>query len=77
VATGPLTFEIRLEKPFGPVLEVLGTPENPLFIHREKEALTPSDKQITEAIGSGPFVMVKEEWVPGSKVVYKKNPPAL
>ena len=74
VATGPLTFEIRLDKPFGPVLEVLGTPENPLFIHREKEALTPSDKQITEAIGSGPFVMVKEEWVPGSKVVYKKNP---
>jgi peptide/nickel transport system substrate-binding protein len=74
VVTGPLTFEIRLDKPFGPVLEVLGTPENPLFIHREKEALTPSDKQITEAIGSGPFVMVKEEWVPGSKVVYKKNP---
>jgi peptide/nickel transport system substrate-binding protein len=74
VATGPATFEIRLAKPFGPVLEVLGTPENPLFIHREKEALTPSDQQITEPIGSGPFVMVKEEWVPGSKVVYKKNP---
>jgi peptide/nickel transport system substrate-binding protein len=74
VATGPQTFEIRLAKPFGPVLDVLGTPENPLFVHREKEALTPSDQQITEAIGSGPFVMVKEEWVPGSKVVYKKNP---
>ena len=56
VATGPTTFEIRLAKPFGPVLEVLGTPENPLFIHREKEAVTPSDQQITEAIGSGPFV---------------------
>ncbi len=74
VATGPLTFEIRLAKAFGPVLEVLGTPENPLFVHREKEALTPSDQQITETIGSGPFVMVKEEWVPGSKVVYQKNP---
>ena len=74
VATGPLTFELRLTKPFGPVLEALGTPENPLFIHREKEAQTPSDQQITETIGSGPFVMIKEEWVPGSKVVYRKNP---
>jgi peptide/nickel transport system substrate-binding protein len=74
VATGPATFELRLTKPFGLVVEMLGTPENPLFIHREKEARTPSDQQITEAIGSGPFVMVKEEWVPGSKVVYRKNP---
>ena len=28
---------------------------------------------ITEPIGSGPFKFVKEEWVPGSKVVYVKN----
>ena len=73
VATGPATFELHLTKPFGLVIEMLGTPENPLFIHREKEAKTPSDTQISEPIGSGPFVMVKEEWVPGSKVVYKKN----
>ncbi len=72
--TGPSTFELHLTKPFGLVIEMLGTPENPLFIHREAEAKTPSDQQITEPIGSGPFVMVKEEWVPGSKVVYKKNP---
>lgn len=26
------------------------------------------------AIGSGPFKFVKEEWVPGSKVVYVRNP---
>ena len=28
---------------------------------------------MTTAIGSGPFKFVKEEWVPGSKVVYVKN----
>ena len=74
VATGPATFELHLTKPFGLVVEMLGTPENPLFIHRQKEAQLPADQQITEPIGSGPFVMVKEEWVPGSKVVYRKNP---
>jgi peptide/nickel transport system substrate-binding protein len=74
LATGLSTFELHLSKPFGLVIEMLGTPENPLFIHREAEAKLPSDQQITEPIGSGPFVMVKEEWVPGSKVVYRKNP---
>ena len=39
------------------------------------EAQTPIRTQRSPtAIGSGPFVMVKEEWVPGSKVVYRKNP---
>jgi peptide/nickel transport system substrate-binding protein len=49
VATGPLTFGIHLAKAFGPVLDILVTPENPLVIHREKEAMTPSDQQISEA----------------------------
>src|SRR4030095_5116681 len=74
VATGPDTFEIRLSKPFGLVLETLAGPENPLFITREADALGDPNTAITTAIGSGPFVFVREEWVPGSKVVYKKNP---
>jgi peptide/nickel transport system substrate-binding protein len=73
VATGPKTFEIRFKKPFGPVLNTLASPENPLFIHREKEALTDPHQQITEAIGSGPFKFVRDEWQPGNKVVYVKN----
>jgi peptide/nickel transport system substrate-binding protein len=42
-------------------------------IMREQEALTPSDQQITEAVGSGPYRMLRDEWVPGSVAVYVKN----
>src|SRR4029450_8844419 len=74
VTTGPDTFEIRLNKPFGLVLETLAGPENPLFITRESEAQLGPNRAVTTAIVSGPFVFVREEWVPGGKVVYKKNP---
>ena len=39
----------------------------------ERIAKTDASTNITEPIGSGPFKFVKEEWVPGSKVVYVKN----
>ena len=58
VATGPDTFEIRLNKPFGLVLETLAGPENPLFITREADALGDPNTAITTAIGSGPFIFV-------------------
>jgi peptide/nickel transport system substrate-binding protein len=77
LATGPRSFEIRLKQPFGPLLNALASPENPLFVMREKEGLVDPNAQITEIVGSGPFVFVKEEWAPGSKVVYRKNPDYL
>jgi peptide/nickel transport system substrate-binding protein len=40
----------------------------------ERLARTDPYVQIKEAIGSGPFKFVKEEWQPGHKVVYVKNP---
>ncbi len=39
----------------------------------ERVAKTDAFTAITEAVGSGPFRFVKEEWVPGNKVVYVKN----
>ncbi|MBI3497226.1 MAG: ABC transporter substrate-binding protein [Proteobacteria bacterium] len=73
VATGPLAFEIRMKDRFAPLIASVTEPINPPFIMREKDALTDPNTAFTEAVGSGPFAFVKEEWVPGSKVVYRKN----
>jgi peptide/nickel transport system substrate-binding protein len=69
-----LTFEIRLKEQWGLVIEALAKAANPAFIMPEKVALTPANTQITDPVGSGPYIFVKEEWRPGSKVVYRRNP---
>ena len=67
------TFTLKLKKPFALTLDALAKPSsNVPFIMPERVAKTDAFTQITESIGSGPFKMVKEEWVPGSKVVYEK-----
>ena len=69
------TFRLELKEPFGLVLDALAKPSsNVPFIMPARIAATPADKQITEAIGSGPFKFVKEEWEPGYRVVYVRNP---
>ena len=73
-ATGELTFEIVLKEPFGPLLDALANPLLPPFVMREKDALTDPNTQIADAIGSGPFIFVRDEWKPGDKVIYRKNP---
>src|SRR6266566_1928198 len=68
------TFTLKLKKPFPLTLEALAKPSsNVPFIMPERIAKTDASTNITEPIGSGPFKFVKEEWVPGSKVVYVKN----
>ena len=71
-ATDARTFVLKLKEKFGPTLQVLANPTLPLVIMREEEAMTDPNTQVSEVIGSGPFVFVKDEWVPGNKVVYKK-----
>lgn len=68
------TFTLKLKKPFPLTLEALAKPSsNVPFIMPERIAKTDASTNITDATGSGPFKFVKEEWVPGSKVVYVKN----
>src|SRR5256885_621331 len=68
------TFTLKLKKPFSLTLDALAKPSsNVPFIMPERVAKTDAFTQITESIGSGPFKLVKEEWVPGNKVVFVKN----
>ena len=67
------TFEIKLKEPTGLVLLALGKPSsNVPFMMPKRVAETDSSKQIEEFIGSGPFVFKRDEWIPGSKLVYAK-----
>jgi len=67
------TFTLSLKEPFGMVLEALGKPSSSVpFIMPKRIAETPPDKQVSEFIGSGPFVFKKDQWRPGEKVVYEK-----
>ena len=68
------TFQIKLKEPWGLVLAALGKmSSNVPFMMPERLAKTDPFEQVPEQIGSGPFKFVKDEWVPGSKVVYVKN----
>ncbi|HTR87014.1 MAG TPA: ABC transporter substrate-binding protein [Reyranella sp.] len=70
------TFQIILKQKFGPLLEAIGKPSVVVpFIFPKKaaeaqDAFTQSDN----VIGSGPFIFKKDEWKPGEKVVFLKNP---
>jgi peptide/nickel transport system substrate-binding protein len=68
------SFALMLKEPFAPLLEVLADPVVPLFVLREKEALTDPFKQIEETVGSGPFIFRKAEFRPGDRVIYVRNP---
>jgi peptide/nickel transport system substrate-binding protein len=69
------TFRIELKEPFGLVLEALGKPSsNVPFMMPKRVADTDPGKQIDDYTGSGPFIFKKDEWKPGEKVVYVKNP---
>ena len=69
------TLRMTLKEPYGLVLNSIGRAGGFLpAIMKEKYAKTDPATQVTDMIGSGPFLFKKEEWVPGNKVVYVKNP---
>ncbi|MSP76228.1 MAG: ABC transporter substrate-binding protein [Rhodospirillaceae bacterium] len=71
----PRSFQIVLKQEFGPLLEAIGKPSVAVpFMMQKKTAETDAFKQIDDYIGSGPFVFRKDEWKPGEKLVYVKNP---
>lgn len=71
----PDTFRIFLNEANGFMLEALGKPSsNVPFIMPRRIAETDAFKQIEEHIGSGPFIFKRDEFKPGDKAVYVKNP---
>src|SRR5688572_21333045 len=71
----PDTFRIFLREPCGFVLEALGKPSsNVPFIMPKRVAETDAFKQIDDYTGSGPFIFKRDEFKPGDKAVYLKNP---
>jgi peptide/nickel transport system substrate-binding protein len=71
---GDKSFSIKLKEPFSLLIDALGKVSSLApFMMPERLASTDPFTQITEAVGSGPFKFVKDEFQPGHMVVYVKN----
>ncbi len=69
------TFTMSLKQPYGIVFETLGKiSSNVPFMMPKRIAETPADQQIQDTTGSGPFMFKRDEWRPGNKAVWVKNP---
>jgi peptide/nickel transport system substrate-binding protein len=68
------TFTLELKEPYGLVLESLGKPSSLVpFIMPRRVAETPPNTQISETIGSGPFIFRRDLWRAGETLIYEKN----
>ena len=69
------TIKMVLKEPYGLVLDSLGKASaNVPFMMPKRVAETDANTQITDYTGSGPFIFKKDEWKPGEKAVYVRNP---
>jgi peptide/nickel transport system substrate-binding protein len=69
------TFTLTLTEPFGLVIDGLAKPSSfPPVILPERLAKMPATSPLPEVIGSGPFIFKRDEWVPGNKTVFVRNP---
>jgi len=67
------TFVIRLNKPYGPMLDTLAKiGPSALFVMPERIAATDSFTSIQEVVGSGPFRWKADERIVGARVVYER-----
>ncbi len=69
------SFEIVLSKPFAFVIEAIGKPNAIVpFMMPARMAANPPNKATTETIGSGPFTFRRDEWRPGDRAIFRRNP---
>ena len=68
-------FTLTLKEPFGMVLDALAKPSGfPPMVLPERLAKMPATSPLPEVLGSGPFIFKRDEWVPGNKAVFVRNP---
>lgn len=69
------TFTLTLQQPFAPVLNALAKASaNALFVLPERLAVAEGTQRVTDPTGSGPFMFKADEWRPGDRIVYVRNP---
>ena len=69
------TFVLELARPFSQVIEALGKPSPYVaFMMPARLAAQPPNRPMAEIMGSGPFVFRRDEWRPGDRVVFRRNP---
>jgi peptide/nickel transport system substrate-binding protein len=69
------TIRLVLKRPYGLVLESLAKPGGQApFMMPRRIAETPPNTQIKDATGSGPYIFKADDWRPGEKAVYVRNP---
>ena len=69
------TFELKLNRPYGYVLEGLGKAGHQIPVIMPKRlADLPADKPVPEIVGSGPYIFRQDLWRPGNVAVLDRNP---
>ena len=73
------SFVIQLAKPFGGVIEALGKPSVhvPFIMPARIAESTPPTQAVKDVVGSGPYLFLKDEWVPGERTHFRRNPKYL
>ncbi|HWL79605.1 MAG TPA: ABC transporter substrate-binding protein [Roseomonas sp.] len=69
-------FVLELARPFGGVIGALAKPSVhvPFMMPARIAAATPPTEPVKEIVGSGPFIFLKDEWVPGERAAFRRNP---
>ncbi|MBL6454253.1 ABC transporter substrate-binding protein [Belnapia sp. T6] len=69
------TFVLELAQPFSQVIEAIGKPAAQIpFMMPARMAATDPTRPVTETVGSGPYTFSREEWRPGDRAIFRRNP---
>ncbi|MCI0755845.1 ABC transporter substrate-binding protein [Teichococcus vastitatis] len=70
------SFVLELARPFGGVISALGKPSvhTPFMMPARIATTTPPSQPVKEIMGSGPFTFRQDNWVPGERASFRRNP---